>query len=102
MQRGLPSRRLTPPSRSRRSAAPFRRPTATFPRCSKPSRPPVTKAAQHAPGSPPCRAKRILVGQLAVLGALGLAMFLRELPGLRREIRIWRMIGFGAGSRHPR
>ncbi|MFE0877993.1 hypothetical protein ACFW4X_24570 [Streptomyces smyrnaeus] len=87
MQRGLPSRRLTPqltpPSRARRSAAPFRRPT-------------------HAAGSGPCRAKRILVGQLAVLGTIGLAMFLRELPGLRREIRIWRMIGFGTGSRHPR
>ncbi|MGP3987273.1 hypothetical protein [Streptomyces sp. 3N207] len=50
----------------------------------------------------PCLAKRVLIGQGTVIGLLGLAMFLRELPGLVREVRIWRMIGFGAGSRRPR
>ncbi|MBO8190998.1 hypothetical protein ITI46_04700 [Streptomyces oryzae] len=50
----------------------------------------------------PCTAKRILTGQIAAIGVLVLAMFLRELPGLAREIRIWRMIGFRTGSRHPR
>ncbi|MGI5347891.1 hypothetical protein ACQEU8_06800 [Streptomyces sp. CA-250714] len=50
----------------------------------------------------PCRARRVLIGQMTAIGVLGLAMFLRELPGLVREIRIWRMVGFRSGSRRPR
>lgn len=37
-------------------------------------------------------AKRILIAEAALLGALGLGMLVRELPGLVREIRIWRMV----------
>jgi hypothetical protein len=58
------------------------------------------KPHAHREGRP-CRAKRVLAGQITVAGVLGTAMLFRELPGLVREIRIWRMAGFRAGPRHP-
>ncbi|GAA4837869.1 hypothetical protein GCM10025787_17700 [Saccharopolyspora rosea] len=36
-------------------------------------------------------AKRILLAQAALLGVVLVAMLVRELPGLVREIRMWRM-----------
>lgn len=36
-------------------------------------------------------AKRILLAQAALLGVVLAAMLVRELPGLVREIRMWRM-----------
>lgn len=42
-------------------------------------------------------AKRVLIAQAAVLGGLLLALFVRELPGLAREIRILRMAGSRSG-----
>ncbi|MFI8850863.1 hypothetical protein ACIGW3_11875 [Streptomyces sp. NPDC053499] len=71
-------------------------------RPSLPIRGATSKSARHAASGGSCRARRVLVGQLAVFVTLGLAILLRELPGLAREIRIWRMVGFGSGSRHPR
>ncbi|MFR0357151.1 hypothetical protein [Streptomyces sediminimaris] len=46
--------------------------------------------------------QRLLVAEAAVAGALVLALFVRELPSLRRELRIWRMAGgLRAGNRYP-
>lgn len=36
-------------------------------------------------------AKRVLIAQAVLVGGGLLALFLRELPGAIREIRIWRM-----------
>ncbi|MEV8565509.1 hypothetical protein AB0436_07950 [Streptomyces sp. NPDC051322] len=47
-------------------------------------------------------AKRVLIAQAVLVGGLGLAILVKELPGLAREIRIWRMVDFRAGSLHPR
>ncbi|MBO8187166.1 hypothetical protein [Streptomyces spirodelae] len=71
-------------------------------RPSLPARGVTSKSARHARDGGSYRARRVLFGQLAVFATLGLAIFLRELPGLAREIRIWRMVGFGSGARHPR
>ena len=46
-------------------------------------------------------ARRVLIGQGVLVGGLLLALFVREIPGLVREIRIWRMAGSQSGSRHP-
>ncbi|MFG2789779.1 hypothetical protein [Streptomyces sp. NPDC048419] len=46
--------------------------------------------------------QRLLVAEATVVGALILALFVRELPSLRRELRIWRMAGgLRAGHRYP-
>ncbi|MEU5832637.1 hypothetical protein ABZ820_02970 [Streptomyces diacarni] len=58
----------------------------------------ATAAAPHRP----CWARRVLFAQVAVVATLVAGILVRELPGAVREVRIWRMIGFGAGSRHPR
>jgi hypothetical protein len=47
-------------------------------------------------------AKRILIAEAALVGALGLVVLTREIPGLVREIRIWRMAQFRSGVRHAR
>ncbi|WP_369205635.1 hypothetical protein [Streptomyces sp. PU-14G] len=62
------------------------------------TRPTDTAAPLHRP----CWARRVLFAQVAVVGALAAGILVRELPGAVREVRIWRMVGFGSGSRHPR
>ncbi|MEU2060786.1 hypothetical protein [Streptomyces sp. NPDC013455] len=47
-------------------------------------------------------ARRVLVAEAAVVGGLVLTMLVRELPGIRREVRIWRMINLRSGARRPR
>ncbi|MFF0793560.1 hypothetical protein [Streptomyces spiralis] len=47
-------------------------------------------------------AKRMLIAQAVMAGGLALAVLVKEMPGIVREIRIWRMVGLRAGSRHPR
>lgn len=44
-------------------------------------------------------AKRILIAQALLLAGLGIGLVVRELPGLKREIRIWRMTGWPMGCR---
>lgn len=44
-------------------------------------------------------AKRILIAQAVLVGAVALGMALREFPGLVREVRIWRMSGSRSGAR---
>ncbi|MER6982819.1 hypothetical protein [Streptomyces carpinensis] len=46
--------------------------------------------------------KQVLIAEAVVVGGLALALLVKELPGALREVRIWRMVGFGAGSRRPR
>ncbi|WP_199431954.1 hypothetical protein [Qaidamihabitans albus] len=43
-------------------------------------------------------AKRILIAQCALVGLGILALFVREYPGLVREIRMWRMASFRRGT----
>jgi hypothetical protein len=46
--------------------------------------------------------QRVLLAEALVAGALALAVLVRELPSLRREMRIWRMAGgMRAGHRYP-
>ena len=47
-------------------------------------------------------AKRILIAQAVLAGGLAVAILAKEMPGLVREVRIWRMVNYRAGSRHPR
>jgi hypothetical protein len=47
-------------------------------------------------------AQRLLLAQGALLGAAALVMLVRELPGIRREVRIWRMINLRSGAKRPR
>jgi hypothetical protein len=47
-------------------------------------------------------AKRVLIAEVVVITARGLGVLIKELPGMVREVRIWRMVGLRAGSRHPR
>ncbi|MFF5533536.1 hypothetical protein ACFY71_13765 [Streptomyces cinerochromogenes] len=47
-------------------------------------------------------ARRVLVAEAAVVGGLALALFVREIPGIRREVRIWRMINLRSGAKRPR
>ncbi|MFI9604696.1 MULTISPECIES: hypothetical protein [Streptomyces] len=42
-------------------------------------------------------AKQLLAVEAALVGGLVLAVLIKEMPGLLREIRIWRMSGRGAG-----
>ncbi|MFF8596229.1 hypothetical protein ACF061_33325 [Streptomyces sp. NPDC015220] len=44
--------------------------------------------------------KQVLTVEAAVLGGLVLALLVKEMPGLLREIRIWRMVGLRPGARH--
>lgn len=46
-------------------------------------------------------AKRILIAEAVLLGGALLALLVKEYPGAVREVRIWRMAGFGSGARHP-
>ncbi|GHF94318.1 hypothetical protein [Streptomyces thermodiastaticus] len=46
-------------------------------------------------------ARRVLAAQLAVAGGAVLALLAKEIPGIVREVRIWRMVGLGAGHRRP-
>jgi hypothetical protein len=47
-------------------------------------------------------AQRVLIAQGVALGALALGLLVLELPGIVREVRIWRMVKLrsGAGHRH--
>ncbi|MFF8864956.1 hypothetical protein ACF08B_23190 [Streptomyces sp. NPDC015139] len=46
--------------------------------------------------------RQLVVAQAAVVGSLVAALFLRELPGIMRELRIYRMTGgLRAGHRYP-
>lgn len=47
-------------------------------------------------------AKKVLIAQAVAVTALVLGILAKEMPGMVREVRIWRMIGFRSGSRHPR
>ncbi|MFR9796522.1 hypothetical protein ACL02U_11550 [Streptomyces sp. MS06] len=47
-------------------------------------------------------ARRVLTAQAVLVGGAVLALLIREIPALVREIRIWRMADLGSGSRHPR
>ncbi|GAA2905328.1 hypothetical protein [Streptomyces mexicanus] len=47
-------------------------------------------------------AQRVLAAQIAVVGGVALALLVKEIPGIVREVRIWRMVGLRAGSRRPR
>ncbi|MEU6478622.1 hypothetical protein ABZ858_17330 [Streptomyces sp. NPDC047017] len=48
-------------------------------------------------------AKHVLAAEAAVVGGLALALLVKELPGIVREIRIWRMVGLRPGGvRQPR
>ncbi|MDF3299050.1 hypothetical protein [Streptomyces tropicalis] len=47
-------------------------------------------------------ARRVVKAEAALVGGLLLALFLREIPSLVREARIWRMTGgLRAGHRYP-
>ncbi|MFF9810511.1 hypothetical protein ACF1G5_36310 [Streptomyces coeruleorubidus] len=46
--------------------------------------------------------QRVLKAEAVLAGGVALALLARELPSLRREMRIWRMAGgFRAGHRYP-
>ncbi|MGW2233996.1 hypothetical protein [Streptomyces sp. NPDC001759] len=46
--------------------------------------------------------RRLLMAEAVVAGAVALALFVHELPSLRRELRIYRMAGgLRAGHRYP-
>ena len=47
-------------------------------------------------------AQRVLIAQGLVLGAAALALLAHELPGIIREVRIWRMINLRSGAKRPR
>jgi hypothetical protein len=47
-------------------------------------------------------AQRVLTAEVAVVGALLLALFVTEIPSMMREMRIWRIAGgLRAGHRYP-
>ncbi|MFF4896294.1 hypothetical protein [Streptomyces sp. NPDC001068] len=47
-------------------------------------------------------AQRVLTAEIAVVGALVLALFVTELPSIMREMKIWRIAGGPrAGHRYP-
>ncbi|MER6461920.1 hypothetical protein ACWC4D_22680 [Streptomyces sp. NPDC001288] len=47
-------------------------------------------------------ARRVLTAEIAVVGALALALFVTELPSIMREMKIWRISGgLRAGHRYP-
>ncbi|MFE0386403.1 hypothetical protein ACFW1F_20365 [Streptomyces bungoensis] len=46
--------------------------------------------------------RQLLVAQAALVGGLAAALFVRELPGVLRELRIYRMTGgLSARRRYP-
>ncbi|MEU1008659.1 hypothetical protein ACIP4Y_31805 [Streptomyces sp. NPDC088810] len=46
--------------------------------------------------------RRVLMAQAAVAGSLATALFVKELPGIVREVRIYRMTGgLRAHRRYP-
>ncbi|MFF3918069.1 hypothetical protein ACFYZB_32130 [Streptomyces sp. NPDC001852] len=46
--------------------------------------------------------RQLLAAQAAVVGSLVAALFIRELPGIMRELRIYRMTGgLRANRRYP-
>ncbi|AEY87241.1 hypothetical protein [Streptomyces olivaceoviridis] len=47
-------------------------------------------------------AQRVLIAQGVALGALTLGLLVLELPGIVREVRIWRMIKLRSGAKRPR
>ncbi|WP_330341890.1 hypothetical protein [Streptomyces sp. NBC_00557] len=47
-------------------------------------------------------AQRVLIAQGVLLGAVTLALFVQELPGIVREVRIWRMSNLRSGAKRPR
>jgi hypothetical protein len=47
-------------------------------------------------------ARRVLIAEALIVGGVALTLLVREMPGLVREVRIWRMVGFRHGSGHPR
>ncbi|MFI2435963.1 hypothetical protein [Streptomyces sp. NPDC018693] len=51
---------------------------------------------------PQLTARRVLTAQAVLVSGAALALLIREIPGLVREVRIWRMAGFPSGSHHPR
>ncbi|MFE9452140.1 hypothetical protein [Streptomyces sp. NPDC006739] len=44
-------------------------------------------------------ARRVLTAEAVLVGGMMLALLVRELPGLVREVRIWRMAGSHSGAR---
>ncbi|MCG7203262.1 hypothetical protein [Streptomyces arenae] len=44
-------------------------------------------------------AQRVLTAEIAVVGALVLALFVTEIPSMVREMKIWRIAG-GLRARH--
>lgn len=46
-------------------------------------------------------AQRVLIAEGVVIGALTLALLVREFPGILRELRIWRMINLRSGAKRP-
>ena len=56
-----------------------------------------TKGAQGA-----TTGRQLLMAEAALAGAVALALFVHELPSIRRELRIYRMAGgLRAGHRYP-
>jgi hypothetical protein len=47
-------------------------------------------------------ARRILTAQAVLVGGALAALILRELPGIMREARIFRIVGVSTGARHTR
>lgn len=46
--------------------------------------------------------RRVLMAEAVLAGAVAVALFVRELPSLRREMRVWRIAGgLRAGHRYP-
>ncbi|MET8772930.1 hypothetical protein [Streptomyces sp. NPDC004658] len=60
--------------------------------------PAETTAAQVRTGT---TAQRVLIAQGVALGAVALGLLVLELPGIVREVRIWRMIKLRSGARRP-
>ncbi|MFF7073849.1 hypothetical protein [Streptomyces pseudovenezuelae] len=59
----------------------------------------VQRARGAQDGTP---GRRLLMAEAALAGAVALALFVHELPSLRRELRIYRMAGgLRAGHRYP-
>ncbi|MER6071690.1 hypothetical protein ABT187_23135 [Streptomyces sp. NPDC001817] len=53
-------------------------------------------------GRPGISGRQLLAAQAAVVGSLVAALFIRELPGIMRELRIYRMTGgLRANRRYP-
>ncbi|MGK5545860.1 hypothetical protein ACSNOH_14165 [Streptomyces sp. URMC 127] len=45
-------------------------------------------------------ARRLLIAQAVVAGAVALGLLVKEFPGLVREVRIWRMVGLRSRAGH--